>query len=141
MADVWTYFAQRERELVELSLHVDPALPLFSDEGGDLTRGRMLGPIYFNGFPASTYLKVHETVEPAGSAGFHRSKYSYYLVITVRNSAAMSATRLMTLGCTDIAGATRTGSRVTPSRSKRGRRGGVDVRKPISVAVYIAHKS
>jgi hypothetical protein len=80
--DVWTYFEQRKRELREHSLHLDDEIgPAFAAEAGtNDTRGRMLAPVYFDGFSHDTYLKVHEVVVVEGS-GIRREKYAYFLVV------------------------------------------------------------
>jgi len=81
--DVWEYFQTRERELRECSLHVAEDMSLFSAEEGNAQRGRIYGVLYFNGYPSTVYLTVHEEIVVRGS-GITRPRYAYFLVIDGR---------------------------------------------------------
>ena len=77
--DVWEYFQTRERELQECSLHIAEDASFFSAEPGD-QRGKIYGVLYFNGYPPTVYLQVHEEIVVKGS-GITRPRYAYFLVI------------------------------------------------------------
>ena len=79
---IWKYFEDRERELRECSLHVPEGIDLFAAED-DEQRGKVYGPVLFNGYPPSVYLAVHEDVVAKGT-GFTRPRYAYFLVIDDR---------------------------------------------------------
>lgn len=78
--DVWEYFQTREKEIRDASLYVREGTHLFAAEEGDETRGKMLGPVFFSGFPESVFLRVYEIIRVTGS-GIHRPRYAYFLVI------------------------------------------------------------
>lgn len=74
--DLWTYLAQREREVRSLSAHpADFEAAEEKHSGG--TRGRLLGRAWFND---TSYLQMHEVVVIENSS-VHRLKYAYYLCI------------------------------------------------------------
>lgn len=81
--DVWEYFQTRERELRECSLHPAEYMSLFSEEEGNDQRGKIYGVLYFNGYPPTVYLTVHEEIVVRGS-GITRPRYAYFLVIDGR---------------------------------------------------------
>jgi len=74
--DVWTYFAQREREFEEMS--VDGRDVVFAEEIGSGSRiGRMVGHVYFTD---GVYLDLSERVEIEGNH-VRRTDYAYFLVV------------------------------------------------------------
>jgi hypothetical protein len=79
---IWKYFADRERELRECSLHIPDGIDLFTAEE-DERRGKIFGRILFDGYPQSVYLAIHEDVVAKGT-GFTRPRYAYFLVIGER---------------------------------------------------------
>lgn len=76
---IWKYFADREREFRECSLHIPDDAVLFAAEE-DERRGKIFGKVLFDGYPPSVYLAVHEDVVAKGT-GFTRPRYAYFLVI------------------------------------------------------------
>jgi hypothetical protein len=79
---IWKYFADRERELRECSLHIPDGDVLFAAEEGE-RRGKIYGRVLFDGYPPSVYLAIHEDVVARGT-GFTRPRYAYFLVIDDR---------------------------------------------------------
>jgi hypothetical protein len=77
--DVWTYFAQRERECAELSVAFDDSLgPVFyAEEGSDDKRGRIFGRVVLT---ESAFLQVHEVVVVEDNH-VTREEYAYYLIL------------------------------------------------------------
>lgn len=79
---IWKYFADRERELREYSLHIPDDTVLFAAEESE-RRGKIFGRVLFDGYPSSVYLAIHEDVVAKGT-GFTRPRYAYFLVIDDR---------------------------------------------------------
>lgn len=77
--DVWEYFQTRDRELRECSLYRHDDAALYHAERDD-QRGKILGLVYFNGYPETVCLAISEDVSVKGS-GITRRRYAYYLVI------------------------------------------------------------
>lgn len=76
--DVWTYFAQREKEHADLSLAARAPDAMFSEEMGSKgQRGRVLGHVYLN---ENAYLEVSEIVVVVDDH-VHREEYGYFLVM------------------------------------------------------------
>jgi hypothetical protein len=76
--DVWTYFAQREREFEELSLAPDPPDAMFAVERGSSgRRGRVFGHVYLSD---TVYLEISEVVVVQNDH-IHREEYAYFLVM------------------------------------------------------------
>jgi hypothetical protein len=79
--DVWEYFQTRDREVENSSLYASGDGPPYAAEAdSDDQRGRVFGRFFFNGYPETVYLLVHEEVVVRGS-GIHRPRYAYILVI------------------------------------------------------------
>jgi hypothetical protein len=77
--DIWSYFQDRERELRECSLYVPAHINLFRAEPGD-QRGKVYGPVHFDGFQETAALCINEEIVVKGS-GITRPRYAYFLVI------------------------------------------------------------
>jgi hypothetical protein len=77
--DIWTYFAQREREFADLSLFPEaPIGELFGEEAGsDGQRGTMFGRLRLT---ERSYLAVYETVVVVDDH-IHREEYGYFLIV------------------------------------------------------------
>jgi hypothetical protein len=76
--DVWEYFATRERECSELSLHPECSFAELcaEEKGSNGTRGMIFGKLTMT---ADAYLQISESVVVTGT-GVHREEYSYFLV-------------------------------------------------------------
>lgn len=77
--DVWTYFAQKEREFAELSLVADREThEMFAEENGsDGRRGRVFGSVVLM---EGAFIAISEVVVVRGNR-IHREEYAYFLVI------------------------------------------------------------
>ena len=76
--DVWTYFAQREKEHADLSLAPEAPETMFAAEAGSRgMRGRVLGHVHLSD---DAYLEVSEVVVVVDDH-IHREEYAYFLVI------------------------------------------------------------
>jgi hypothetical protein len=76
--DIWTYFAQRERDFAELSLFPDsgPGAMFTEEAGSNGKRGRIFGRLWL---AETIYLAIHETAVVVDDH-VHREEYGYYLV-------------------------------------------------------------
>jgi hypothetical protein len=77
--DVWSYFAQKEKEFEELSLAPDRPVPqLFGEErGSNGQRGRIFGNLFLTDW---AFLTVSELVIVEDDH-VHRLEYAYFLIV------------------------------------------------------------
>jgi hypothetical protein len=77
--DVWTYFAQREKEIDDLSLiprgHFHEMCG--ADAGTNGQRGRIVGILDLN---ERAYIQIHEVIVVNGNS-IHREEYGYFFIV------------------------------------------------------------
>jgi hypothetical protein len=78
--DLWTYFAQRERECEEMSLVPCDDVPLQFRElaGFEWERGRMVGRLHIG---ERAYISMVEVVEVVDGSYIRRLEYAYFLIV------------------------------------------------------------
>jgi len=80
--DVWTYFAQKEREYADLSLEPEDSFSemVAEEKGSGGRRGRIFGNLILGGSPVEAFISVSEVVVVHGN-NIRREEYGYFLVI------------------------------------------------------------
>jgi hypothetical protein len=80
IVDVWTYFAQREREVKELSLvpRADFWDGVAAELGSNDQRGRIFDAYHLM---EGAYISIHEVIVVIDDSHIHREEYGYFLII------------------------------------------------------------